>query len=205
MDFGSAKLGEDLSKSLIPSHILLDRLRMIDEDSRKSSQYQDPKYLPFYYYLSKLSKPETILNVGFDLGLPLCCFLQGCQTVKNILCFQRPKSEFYSPRIGLSNIKAIKGKSVKVNFHSGAISDAEMQNMMSEGFDLVLVTEKAGVDLIHEAMEACWTRLRLDGFMVVENLTTNPKLKGVFRSFCKARSREDVIFSTRYGTGVVQK
>jgi hypothetical protein len=199
-------LGSSLSKGTIPSRILLDRLRMIDEESRKSSQYQDSNYLPFYYHLSKVSSPESILNVGFGLGLPLCCFLQGCSTAKRAVCVQRPDPKvFYSPRIGVSNIKSLKGKGFKVDFHSCGLSDPAFRKSASEGFELAMITEKAPVDVVHEAMDVCWEYLTLGGFMTVDYLNSNLKIGEVFKDFCKTKSKEHRIFGTRYGTGVVQK
>ena len=103
-----------LSKQPISPRVLLDRLRMLDESSRKTSQYQDPNYLPFYYYLSKSIVPKSIFCFGLDLALPICCFLNGCETAKRILAFQKAGNSFYSPRVALSNIHDIRPSGISL-------------------------------------------------------------------------------------------
>jgi hypothetical protein len=195
-------LSAKLKGQAVGPRVLLDKLRLIDESSRKSSQYQDPNYLPFYYHLGKLIQTKSLLHLGFNLGLPSCCFLQGCPSVERMLCFQRSSKDFYSPRIAISNIRDIKGKNFLVDYHYGSVVDAEFIGKMSSSFDLIMVTEKVNGDKIKEDLEACWEYLNLDGFICVDHLADN---KDVFSDFCKAKNRPFVIFNTRYGTGLAQK
>jgi hypothetical protein len=83
----------------------------------------------------------------------------------------------------------------------GNVSDPEVP----AEFDLAIITDRAGSDLVHESMEVIWSKLNFDGLMCVDYLVSNPKLGQVFSSFCKARSKEGFVFPTRYGTGIVQK
>lgn len=200
-----ATLKDCLAKGQVSSRVLLGRLGMIDEDSRKSSQYQDHNYLPFYYHLSKVCRPKSILNIGFGIGLPLCCFLQGCNSVENVVCFQQNSSSFYSKRIGLSNVRSVKRRSVKVGFWRGGVTDPEFQSMLSGGFDLALITERSSPDFIHEQLDVCWSALRVDGLLVLDHIASDPKSGAVFRSFCNVKNAEFVEFSTRYGTGVLRR
>ena len=50
-----SKIDYDLKKQLVGGKILLDRLAMIDESSRKSPSYVDPNYAGFYYHLDRKS------------------------------------------------------------------------------------------------------------------------------------------------------
>lgn len=71
IDLKKLKLDVDvhLKKELISGKLLLDRFCMINEDSRKSPSYSDPKFTAFYYHLGKYLEPKSLLEVGFDLGL----------------------------------------------------------------------------------------------------------------------------------------
>jgi hypothetical protein len=204
LDKIAIELKDKLRKQHIPPRILLDRLRLIDENSRRSGQYLDPNYLPFYYHLSGLIQPRNILHVGLDLGLPICCFLLGSKSTVGITCFQRRSSAFYSPRIALSNIKDVKGRKFPVEFHHGLIIDQEMQVKMSPGFDLVMITEKTSPDDLRESLDVTWEKLRLDGFIVVDHASEKERGE-VFRNFCKGKDRPSADILTRYGISIVQK
>lgn len=199
------KVREKLKAQHISPRVLLDRLRTMDDQSRRSGQYQDPNHLPFYYYLSKFMSPKDILNVGLDLALPVCCFLRGSESVSSLACMQRKTGNFYSPRLALSNIRDTKGRKFPVSFHHGSILDPEMQEMMSGGFDFVMITDRMESDGMGEILECCWKKLRLDGFMLVDRVDSEKDTGDLFRSFCKSSNRAHVVFSTRYGTGFVQK
>jgi predicted O-methyltransferase YrrM len=199
------KVESKLNSQIMASKILLDKLRLIDEDSRKSSQYQDPNYLPFYYYLARSIEPKSILHIGLDLALPSCCFLQGSSSVDRILCFQRESKEFYSPRLAISNIKDIKGRNFNIDYYRGKASDLEFANKMSKGFDIVLITEKVNSDQINETLDICWDYLNLDGFIVVDYVLSNRSIGDMFSSFCKSKNKPYFKFKTRYGTGITQK
>jgi hypothetical protein len=194
-----------LKNQLITSRVLIDRLRLIDEDSRKSSQYQDPRYLPFYYYLSRSIHPKSIVNLGLDLALPLCCFLQGADTAESVVCLQRASKDFYSPRLALSNIKDIKGKKINVDYYYGDVIDSSFIQKLEKNCDLVISTERINNDKINESLEVCWQYLNVDGFIVVDHIHSNESIGEIFRSFCKGQNRPFVEFETRYGTGLVQK
>lgn len=199
-----AQLKDKMKKQYVPPRILLDRFRLIDEGSRRSGQYLDPNYLPFYYYLSGLTSPRDILHIGLELGLPICCFLIGSKTAATATCFQRRISGFYSPRIALSNIKDAKGRKFPVEFHNGLIIDREMQDKMSGGFDLVMITEKSSPDELQESLDVTWEKLRLDGFLVVDHMSEKDRAM-VFNNFCKAKDRPSANLQTRYGVSIVQK
>lgn len=197
-------LNKKLKSQIINPRILLDRLRLISEDSRKSSQYQDPNYLPFYYYLSKFIFPKNIVHVGLDLALPSCCFLQGSETVESMLCFQKKTQEFYSPRLAISNIKDVKGKNFEIDYYFGSVNDIEFIKKIERNFDLFLITEKFNNDDINEFLDTCWQYLNLDGFIVMDHINDRSK-KDIFSSFCKGKNRSFMKFDTRYGVGLLQK
>lgn len=198
-------LGEKMRAQHITPRVLLDRLRLIDDQSRHSSQYQDPNYLPLYYHLAKFVHPKNILNVGLDLGLPLCCFLQGSTSVEAATCFQRLEDRFYSPRLAVANVRDIKGRRFPVEFYHGSMLDQKMQQIMSSGFDLILVTENCDADHMKEILEICWGHLNLDGYMVLDRTESNKSFGEIFSDVCKSHNRASHAVKTRYGTLLVQK
>jgi hypothetical protein len=183
---------------------LLDRLRLLDDGSRLTGQYQDPRYLPFYYYLSKHTSPRSLLHVGLDLALPSCCFLLGCDSVERFLGFQMEKKSFYSPRIALSNLRDTR-RSLPMEYHYGKIIDRDMESKMSSGFDMVLITSKMNDDEMNEVLEVCWNHMNLDGVMVVDHAVSIPRVGDLFGAFCRSRNRPVVSFDTRYGNALTQK
>lgn len=197
-------LKDKLRKQHIPPRILLDRLRLIDEGSRRSGQYLDPNYLPFYYHLSGLIQPRDILHVGLDLGLPSCCFLLGSKSASGMTCLQRRSSVFYSPRMALSNIRDVKGRKFPIEFHHGSIIDEEMQRKMKGGFDLVLITERTTPDELQEVLDVAWDGLRTDGFVVADHMTDKERNR-VFADFCRGEGVSFLEVPTRYGVSITQK
>lgn len=195
------KIEESIKKGLVSSRILLDRLRVIEESSRKSGAYQDPSYFPFYYHLGKFVSPKSITNIGFRLALHTCCFLKSCKSVVQINAFERRQNEFYSPKLALANIKDI-NKKIKVNFHYGKIIDfVYMKNKV----DMVLFNEQINQDKMQESFELMWELVNFDGLYVVDYIDSNENVKNAFESFCKIINREPVYIKTRYGIGIVQK
>ena len=76
-------LNTELDTQTISGRTLLDRFRVIDEDSRKTAPYLDHRYAPFYYYLGKHIEPESVMEFGFSIGLLSASFLTSCKTVKH--------------------------------------------------------------------------------------------------------------------------
>lgn len=205
LDSIEKQLNIKLKKQPISSRVLLDRLRLLDENSRKTSQYQDSVYLPFYYYLSCLIKSKSIFNVGLNLGLPVCCFLSGNKEAERLLAFQKKDDFFYSPRIAFSNIKDIRPKGLKLDYHFGSILDKELENKLSLGFDTVIISSKIEADEFNNILNISWDHLNLDGFIITDYINSDPKIGNVFKCFCKSKNRECLIFNTRYGNGVARK
>jgi hypothetical protein len=196
---------EKLKKQPISSRVLLDRLRLLDESSRKTSQYQDPNYLPFYYYMSKFVSPKMIFHVGLDLGLPICCFLMGFEGVEKILAFQKASKSFYSPKIAMSNIMDIKKSGLSFDYYFGEVLDGALEDRMSFKFDLVLITSAMTSDELNDVLEISWRHMNLGSFLAVDHVVSNPKSGAVVSSFCKSKGRPCSVIDTRYGVALTEK
>jgi len=198
------ELETDLKKQVISSRILLDRMRLIDENSRRTGAYADPLYIPFYYYLGKHVQPKSLLELGFGLGLSSACFLKSCTTVESMLAFQENHGEFYSPRFAQANLKSSYRKPVHI--HIGDISDEVFTNKVSsQKWDLVLINEELGYDKYMTYLDTAWESLALGGLVVLNHVSSDKAANIALQDLCKIRNRTPITISTRYGTGIIQK
>lgn len=199
------KLENKLKFQTVSSNVLLSKCRLIDETSRKSGQYQDPFYFPLYYHLSKFVQPKSIMQIGLYLGFPLCCFLQGSESVDRIFCFQNKDGNFYSEKLAISNIKDVR-KSININYYYGSIFDREFQKYAEIMYDLILVNEeKTNADSLNNLLDICWACTNLDGLIIVDKVRSDANINKCFINFCKINNRDPILINTRYGTGIVQK
>ena len=203
------KLGEQLTpefeKELISSRVLLDRLVVIDEASRKSVAYQDPRYAPFYFHLGKFVQPKTLVEFGFGLGLLSSCFFAKCETVESFLAYEPSTDDFYSPRLAFSNVKKFYHGG-KLDFYRGKATDDDFLRKLGENeWDLAFLNDETSLDQNRDYLDLLWERMSLDGLIVVNYLSRNEPTKDAFETFCKIVNRKPVFFATRYGTGIVQK
>lgn len=201
MEF-TKNLNDLLDRQPVSSKILLNNFRLIDENSRLSASYADPRYLPFYYYLGKFIHPISMIEVGFGLGLASGCFFKSCKSVNNFFSFQEKTEEFYSPKFGIKNIK--NNYKNKFSLHIGKMYDDEfIEN--TKNYDFVIINERMGYDHSMSCLEICWKNLEFDGYLVMDSVSAYQPSKESFDNFCKSVSREPVVFKTRYGTGIVRK
>lgn len=191
-DYITAKL-----KKQIPSHIFLDRMRVGDEEFRQSFIYNNPNYIPFYYWLGTILKPKTLIEIGFGLGFMSGNFLKSCKTVNYFLAIQEKKSgEYYSSRLGKSNVL----DNYKGDFyiHTGDITDDVLK---SHEFDLALISEQTTYDKYRLYFD--FLQMSKEGIMVVEHLNKSKSCSTAFKDFCRSINREPVYINTAYGIGVV--
>ena len=195
-------LYEKLKKRL-PSHIFLDRMRLIDESSRQSLAYNNPTYVPSYYWLGTILQPKTLVEVGFRLGLLSGNFLKSCKTVSYFLAFQESKNgEFYSDRLGKGNIKdAYKG-----NFyiHVGTCNDdVFVTKLKSLEIDLAIINEEVSYDKHRQYYDLLWPQMAKNGIIIVDYLNKYKPSMVAFNDFCTSVNREPCYVQTDYGLGMV--
>lgn len=196
------KLNKDLEVSSVSGRIVLDRLRLIDEDSRKTAAYMDHKYAPFYYHLGKYVSPKSFLEFGFDLGLLSCSFFTSCKTVQNFLGYRETPS--VATRIGKSNIKLrFKGDA---DFYSGNLTDETFQRLfLKNDWDLILMNCETSYDKHLEYLDTAWGNTSEFGIIVAEYIDRHQPAKEAFAAFSQSKNRKPTFFKTRYGTGIIQK
>lgn len=199
-----ADLQRRLESSSMPAAALLGSMRVLDEASRHTGQYQDPRYLPFYYHFGRVFAPRRVFFVGLDIGLHLGCMLKGCPNPELAVCLQPVSESFYSPRIAISNARAAAGGRFPVSVHVGSIEEIGPSLHESQPFDAAAVTAEMQSDSLINAMELCWSRLSASGTMLVDRLSRRGS-REVFEDFCKVKGASAAVFETRYGCGIVSR
>jgi predicted O-methyltransferase YrrM len=186
----------DLRKHIVTPKSLLGNLRVVDERIRSSSIYQDPDYIPFYYHLGKYISPKNVLVFGLGLGFSISCFLKTNKSVRNILAFEPKSKEYYSPRLGLSNVKdQYQGR---LDYHSGHFLDEQLKNK----WDLILFDFEAGYDDLRNCLDFLWDSLSLDGYFVIEK---KPATTKAVDEFISATNRPFTSYPTRFDITILKK
>lgn len=199
-----SKINLELKSQSVSGRVLLDRFRVIDENSRKTAAYLDPTYSGFYYYLGKHIFPESVMEIGFTLGLLSGTFFTSCKTAKNFFGFKENSSDYSSHRIGKSNIKLQFKKNA--NFYLGNLYDKEFFDIFSpNSWDLIIINEETIYDKHLEYLDIVWPCLNENGFIIAEYINRHQPARDAFLSFCESKNRQPVMFATRYGTGLLQK
>jgi hypothetical protein len=198
------KLQRSLISGVISGRLLLDRMRLLDESSRKSAAYADHRYAPFYYHLGKFVSSKSMIEVGFNLGLLGCCFLKSCKTVERYLGFQQKSDAFYSPRLGIANIRD--NHKGLADIYVGEVTDEEFtQKISPNSWDLVIINEEVGFDKHLLYLDVIWPYVSEQGIIVSEYIDRHTPAREAFDAFCKSKNRVSMKFDTRYGTALVQK
>lgn len=198
------KIEAHLKKQLVSGRVLLDRFRVIDEDSRKTSIYTDHRYAPFYYHLGKYLAPKNVIEVGFNLGFVSGCFLKSCKSVRKMFAFQEKTDEFYSTRLAAKNVKS--NYDGELITHVGYIIDESVINLISnDSWDLVFLNERWDYDKYLNALEILWKHMSLGGMVVWDHTATHEPASKAFVNFCKIKNANSIKFETRHGVGIIQK
>jgi hypothetical protein len=197
-------LNVGLDAQVISGRVLLDRLHVIDEDSRKTAAYLDHRYAPFYYHLGKYIKPKSVMEVGFDLGLLSASLLTSCKTVKLFFGYKSNGPNFIPTRLGKANIRLrFKGEA---NFYIGNTYDQEFIDIFSpNSWDLVILNDETVYDKHLEYLDAVWPNVSEHGLVIAEYIDRHAPAREAFLAFCESKNRQPAVFETRYGTGILQK
>jgi hypothetical protein len=197
------KLENDLNKSLISSSCLLDNLSIMNEDSRKSSSYVDPKNIPFYYYLGKHFISNNLLEIGVGAGLNSACYLKSVKLIDNYLGFQQKTSEFYTKRFAEKNIK----KNVKsLEIYHGNINDKEFnEKLIKNKWNLAIFDIEESYDKTLFKLTEVWKNLNYNALLVINQVKSSDIINKVFVNFLKINNVGGEILNTRYGVGLILK
>lgn len=197
------QLENDLNKELIGTNILTSNFKLLDENSKKSSSYNDKKYIPFYYHLGKYIKPINMLEIGIDLGFTSSCFLKSCKTVEYVLGFQPKANIYWNKNFYISNIK--KNYKKKIDFYYGDFLDRNFIDLLDiKKFDIAIINIKDNYDKLFTLCDLIYLNLNKEGYIVIDFIK-NKKNEEIFFNIANGYKKEYKVFSTRYGTGVIKK
>lgn len=203
MDFRDL-VAAKLEKAAIPPRVLLSRFRFIDEQARYSRACLDPHYMPFYYHLGTHYPAKSLLDVGFGIGLTAACYFTGNPDTEFYLPFQESSAEYYSPRMGVANVKQVWRKPFAV--HVGHVHDeAFIDRVRGRSWDLAVVNDRQGYDTHLLWLNTIWDVLSENGVICMDNVTAHDHARRAYRDFCIVRQREPYVFQTRYGVGLIAK
>ena len=191
----SDNLKSDLKKELVTARVLLSEFSFLGPVLRTPA-FIDPRYIPFYYHLSKYIQPKNLLEIGFTLGLLSGAFLKNCKSVDHFLAFQT--ADQYSGRLGNKNIRVVYDGDF--DLFVGQFSNF---NLSSHKWDLVIFDKLFPYDESRSILDKIWDHMELDGFLVYEHCRDEEARP--FLDFCKIHQCEPLVFNTRYGTGIVQR
>lgn len=197
------KIENDLNKENISGKILLGKLKFIEEASRHTSAYSDPRYAPFYYYLGKYIKPKNVVEIGFGLGIFSSCFFMSCRSTEYFLGFQE-KTEGFNRKLGRDNIK--NNYSGEFDIHVGSvIEDGFLEKFSPNSWDLSIFNIETTYDQHKFYLDLVWDRMNLDGYLVMDYIFHHEPAKRAFADFAFGKNRTPIVFNTRYGTGILKK
>ena len=202
------KLENALDQKLVSARVLLGRMRVIEEMSRKTFAYTDDRYTPFYYHLGKYIQPKSLFKVGFRLGFLSCCFLKSCRTVERFLGFQEvaKEGEYFSPRMGVANVKDAYPFPKFVDVYVGDFLDVPfVEELHSTKWDMVIFNEETTSDKFRLHLDLTWPHVKEGGLIVVDYVNYHKTTGDVYRDFCKVQNREPTVVNTRYGVGLIER
>lgn len=199
----ASAIQDKLDKNL-PAYGFQRRLRLLDEVSRKTAAYSDPTYLPAYYWLGRHLRARRVLEIGFRLGLCSRTYFSARPGTEEFLAFQQKGTEFYSPKLGTSNVRDYYQGPMHV--HVGDWGDDEWQAVLAgRRFDLVLVNEEFGYDKLKLCLDQTWPQVAEGGAVVVDYLNRGGANGEAFDDFARSKSRKGFRLRTRYGLGLVER
>lgn len=189
-----------LESNSLPTKVLQSKFKI----GFSSLLYNDPTFMPFYFQLGKLLKIKNLIEFGFDLGIPSGCFLEGCGSIDHFLAFKKKSDNYFTKRLGISNIHSIIKK--KFDLWVGDETDPEfMKLVFIHKWNCVIVCDSGKNSKTYSAyFDLVWSQLEYGGIIIVDFLSEIP-VKTAFDSFCDLQEREPIMFNTLRGTGIIQK
>lgn len=164
----------------------------------------DPTFMPFYFQLGKLLKVKKLIEFGFDLGMPSGCLIEGCGGIEHFLAFRKDVGQYFTKRLGISNIHSITKK--KFDLWVGNETDPEFMKMVFiHKWDCAIICDSSHNEKTYRAyLDLIWNQMQYGAIIVVDFLG-EPPVKAAFESFCDLQGRNHVRINTLRGTGIIQK
>jgi hypothetical protein len=195
------RINKKLEVGALPAKVLQSKFKV----GFPLAVHSDPTFMPFYYHLGRILKgAKNLIELGFDLGMPSGCFIDGCGSVDKFLAFKKKTDQYYPKRLGVSNIHTILRK--KFDLWVGEESDPEFIKMvLLDKWDCAIICDSGHEEKTYRAyLDLVWNQMMYGGLVVVDLLGYKP-VKAAYESFCKVQGREPFLINTLRGTGIIQK
>jgi len=180
----------------ISTNTIIPNIKIINNSSKDSPAFTDPRYLPFYYRLGCEVAPKNVLQIGSNMGLIGACFLKGCNTVENWTCID--VNNFYT-NITKSNLL----KKYYLIFENFFIENDINKINLNKKYDFSFLTENLD-HIFHDCLTYLWDNTKSNGVIVVDYIFEK-NIDKIFKNFCEIKNLNPFLFNTRYGTGVLIK
>lgn len=199
MDISFEALKNKFENQDIATEVILPNVKLLDQYSKQSPAFNDPKYIPFYYRLGYEISPIIVTQIGSNLGLIASSFLKSCKTVIEWTFIDQNKkiNNIIKSNVYLSH-------NCKLSFIYLENRDIDDKKINQNYNNMVLITEDFLDTDFQKYLEYSWKILNNDGFLVVDYLCVKQK-KEKFLEFCSIKNREPTLFNTRYKVGIVIK
>ncbi len=194
-------LNEKFDKGLMTTNVLLGNAKLLDESSRESSPFLDPRYLPFYYYLGCQLTPAYVSQIGTVGGLPALCFLKGCKTVLEWDAALDKTAVVAPMNIVSSNILSAYDVHLRVVVGT---KDETVSWIGKKTYDLGLITGHYSEQDTVDYLNVLWDNLSSEGLLVVDYINEDATA-AAFEKFYRVKNRQPTFFNTRYGVGILQR
>lgn len=202
MPFNHRELQNKLEHGLMTSDVLLAQSNLLNETARRTAQFVDRHHFPFYYYLGLLSRPESVILVGFQLGLEMVCLLCEDKRLERLLAFQPKDDNFYSPRIGKSNVRQVTQTPLEVI--EGDREDFE-NRVKQHKWGMGIIAVPLEYQTHRQILDLLWEHLVDGGLLTVNYIDTDKASARSFADFAKTKNRQPVCYKTRYGMAILER
>ena len=183
----------------ISTDVILPHVKVNSATSKESPEFNDPRYLPFYYRLGNAIQPEFSVQIGSKLGLVGAAFLRSCKSIKEwYICEKNTPNH----RMVESNLKLY--GCTKIVFQTDLDYDKLDFEKPRLSADIAFLSESFDHKTSDIYLDFLWNCLKPEGLLVVdyiENKTTSES----FYKFCVVKNRKPILFKTRYGIGILTR
>lgn len=192
-------VAEKFETKSISTDVILPHVKVNSATSKESPEFNDPRYLPFYYRLGYEIQPEFSVQIGSKLGLVGASFLRSCKSIKEWHIYEKNNPNH---RIVESNLKLYGcPKIVFQNVEDYDKLDLEKTRLSA---NIAFLSESFDYKTSDIYLDFLWNCLKPEGLLIVdyiENKTTSES----FYKFCVVKNRKPILFKTRYGVGILTR
>jgi len=191
------EIEKELNKNIISTRQLTYNFKFIDNNSKKTTKYNDDIYIPFFYHLGKFIEPLKVFELGINLSFLSSVFFKSCKKTEYFLGFQQKSKSYFNTNIARSNL-AINYNN-KYDIYCGELSDEEFLLLFNKKFDLIIINQEYNYDKMFEITEEFYlNKLNKNGFFVFSDLTKK-NIFDIFKNIVKSYNPTHTVVNHKIG------